>query len=323
MSGYDRLVQNLPSSYAKGPGTENEAWLVAVGSVLDDLTAAVDDFRGDTFLETGDGAGLSRAAENYTVTRPPGMTDDQFRVLAQKIASMNRVTLFAIKDVFEAASGYTGVTVEDYQIYTGTRPALFTVRITIPEDQVNSVGRGFYPGLTPTNTDGYPVESAIGGIVIDEQGFYGGLFNDHVYSLVDHWTLAIMDRIRAAGIVYEFVLGPASVATVNSLSDYTGRVVKITPSSSPFQIGDPYQIILVDTSAGAVELTLPPTSVSAGKLYKIKDCGGVASVSNITIKRSSPTETIDNVAADWILNIDLSAVQFVCSGTNWHVTRSL
>lgn len=204
MSALDRLFNHLPDSYAKESTDGNYALLYAVGSSLDTLTDTIATFKADRFIETASGAGLDRAAENYNVYRPPGMVDARFRALAQAIVGASRGTRATIKKVFEAATGYTGVTVEDSQQFTGTAPAPFEIRIGIPVAQTDSFGRGYYPGL-PTDKDGYPVRSGLAGEVIAELGEPGGLFNDHVWSLIDLWTADIMDRVRMAGTYYTYI----------------------------------------------------------------------------------------------------------------------
>ena len=204
MSALDRLLNHLPDSYAKESTDGNYALLYAVAQSLDTLTDTIGEFRDNRFLESGTGTGLDRAAENYNVYRPPGMVDARFRALAQAIVGATRGTRATIKEVFEAATGYTGVTVEDAQQYTGTQPAPFEIRITIPVAQTDSFGRGYYPGL-PTDKDGYPTKSGLAGTIIDELEIPGGLFNDHVWSLIDLWTQDIMDRVRAAGTYYTYV----------------------------------------------------------------------------------------------------------------------
>lgn len=200
----DRLIANLPDSYATAQGSGNYVLLNALAESLDALSDVVDTFRKNRFLETATGRGLDRAAENYNVFRPPGMTDARFSALARAIVGASRGTLATIKEVFEAATGYTNVTVQDQQLYTGTQPAPFEIRIGIPVAQTDSFGRGFYPGL-PTDKDGYPLKSGLAGVVLDEVGFPGGKFNDHVWSLIDVWTKDIMDRVRLAGTYYTFV----------------------------------------------------------------------------------------------------------------------
>lgn len=204
MAGLDRILAHLPDSYAKEQGSGNYPLLYALGLSLDTLDGYIADFKNDRFLNTGTGTGLNRAAENYNVFRPPGMTDARFRSLAMSIVGATRGTRATIKEVFEAATGYTSVTVQDNQQYTGSQPDPFEIRISIPIAQTDSLGRGYYPGL-PTDKDGYPTKSGLAGTIIDEVGEPGGLFNDHYWSLIDIWTAQIMDRVRVAGTYYTYI----------------------------------------------------------------------------------------------------------------------
>ena len=266
MAGIDRLISFLPASYDFSEGSTNRAVLGAFGASLDALDEAIQGFKNNRYLETATGSGLNRAAENYSVTRPPGMTDARFRSLAQKLASGRRLTLFAIKDVFEAATGYTDVLVEDYQSYTGDRPALFEIRITIPSAQAVGFGRGYYPGFSPTNKDGYPVESGIVGTVIDEHGFAGGLFNDHFWSLVDAWTLAIMDKVRAAGTFYSITQGPPPVppSAYWKFDEGTGTLAEDTATGGSSRDGTLQAAAGWNTAAGS-----PPALLTGRQVLEL------------------------------------------------------
>ncbi len=315
MAGVDRLLAHLPASYDVSEGSNNRTWFLVLGEALDFLQDWIDVFKNNRFLESAEGPGLNRAAENYSITRPPGLSDTYFRSLAQKIASGRRCTIFAIKSIFEAASGFEGVTVEDYQVYTGARPALFEIRITIPTEQASSLGRGYFPGFSPTYEDGFPVESGLVGDISVEQDHYGGLFNDHYWSIVDAWPLAIMDKIRAAGTFYTFGTS-GEYSESESLSDFTGRIVKVL--GGPYDIEEPYRIILVDSSVAAITVNLPLAASSEGLVYTFKDCGMNASINNITIGRQGG-ETIDGTASDLLITTNGGAVSLYAHSGNWFI----
>jgi len=74
----------------------------------------------------------------------------------------------------------------------------------------------------------------------------------------------------------------------------------------------------VNTSGGAVTLTLPATSdVSEGKIYIIKDEGGNAATNNIIIN------TADSAKIDSLSSVSLvsnyGAISIYCNGSHWHI----
>lgn len=78
--------------------------------------------------------------------------------------------------------------------------------------------------------------------------------------------------------------------------------------------GDDSGIINVDTSAGAVTVTLP--SPTAGFVITIKDVGGNADTNAITIARNG-SEKIDDFAVNISINEKFGSVSLVADGTNW------
>lgn len=189
----------LPDIYDATEGSDTVAIFGAIQNSIDGAQEAVDDLKEDQAVETADGFGLDRQGELYGTPRPPGLDDAKYRAVISAISGARRGTLYAIKNVFEAASGLTA-TVEDNQ----SNPLIPMYEIWITPSAQGSEGRGFYPEY-PTNKDGYPVQSSLAGEVIAEIGVTGGLFNDHAWSPVDVWTKKLVDKVKMAGtkIVYK------------------------------------------------------------------------------------------------------------------------
>ncbi len=93
-------------------------------------------------------------------------------------------------------------------------------------------------------------------------------------------------------------LAPTSVAAVSTNLTLTNK-----------------RIHLVDTTA-ARSLTLP--SPSATSFIVVKDATGTCSTNNITIVRAA-SESIETVAASYVLDYDLGSWTFVSDGTNWFI----
>lgn len=77
------------------------------------------------------------------------------------------------------------------------------------------------------------------------------------------------------------------------------------------------RVHLVDTTA-ARTLTLPNPATTKAPIW-VKDSTGTANVNPITIARFA-SESIETVAASFVLDSDLGAWQIVTDGTNWFLT---
>ncbi len=76
-------------------------------------------------------------------------------------------------------------------------------------------------------------------------------------------------------------------------------------------------IVSVDSTGGAVTITLGSASVATGKIVVIKDAGGSANSNNITIDTEG-SETIDGSASTSITS-DYGVVRLYSDGTNWFI----
>lgn len=72
-------------------------------------------------------------------------------------------------------------------------------------------------------------------------------------------------------------------------------------------------IVLVDSSGGAVTVTLPAAPVS-GTIYQIKDSGGSAEANNITVAGNG--NNIDG-AADFVMGVDYQSATVIFDGAAW------
>jgi len=74
-------------------------------------------------------------------------------------------------------------------------------------------------------------------------------------------------------------------------------------------------VLAVDTSGGAVTLTLPTALLHAGRTFLVKDVGGVLETNPITIATQG-AETIDGESAV-VLRRNYGAVHVFSNGANW------
>jgi hypothetical protein len=74
----------------------------------------------------------------------------------------------------------------------------------------------------------------------------------------------------------------------------------------------------VNTTGGSVTVTLPaPSSVGEGKIYIIKDEGGVAATNNIIVNTAGSAK-IDSLSAVSLVS-NYGAINVYCNGSHWHI----
>jgi hypothetical protein len=105
-------------------------------------------------------------------------------------------------------------------------------------------------------------------------------------------------------------IGPNGPITFNSglVAPYNGQSSDYTATADDYVIG-------VDTTGGALTVTLATATVTTGRIYIITDSGGNATAANITLATEG-AETIDGNATAAI-TADDGNLQVVCDGTNW------
>lgn len=78
-------------------------------------------------------------------------------------------------------------------------------------------------------------------------------------------------------------------------------------------------VIYVDTTGGAVTLTLPAHGTT-NRIYEIKDIGGNFSLNSCTLVRNGGTGTIEGIASDYLLLADYQLIRIASnSGSAWYI----
>ena len=90
------------------------------------------------------------------------------------------------------------------------------------------------------------------------------------------------------------------VFTVNSISTNTNAVANNT--------------YFIDCNGGVVQLTLP--TPASGTYVVVKDETGSSNTNNITIARNG-SESIEGVAANYVVDSDFAYMTFLSDGTDW------
>lgn len=128
------------------------------------------------------------------------------------------------------------------------------------------------------------------------------------------------DLVLATGQVQGMADGTAAThgATLNQLRTVRSPTA-VAHAGSPYTLLATDEIVQVDSSTGTVQINL--TAPSTKQLFLIKDVGGAASTSNITLHRNG-SEKIENVAADKTLTLNYGAWLVWSDGTNWWISGS-
>lgn len=177
---------------------------------------------------------------------------------------------------------------------------------------------GYYPIFDMAGN--YLSLNAYNRSLVDE-GIFGGYSSD-VYVNIDPLTNLIGKNNPITGAVtyngdgyfqgkskaYHYV-GNTNIITSLSLDGY-GYYYDLT--------GDEYNVIFNFTSAPFRVFLPDPTTVDAGRTFKIKDGSGSASMYNITLKVSGGTGYVDG-QQEYIISIDYGSVELVNNGTDWNI----
>jgi hypothetical protein len=78
---------------------------------------------------------------------------------------------------------------------------------------------------------------------------------------------------------------------------------------------DSETVLLVDTTSGAITITLPPSADNEGRCYYIKDSSGSA---NAVTVDGNASETIDG-SLTLVLTAGSGFAKLFCDGANWHI----
>jgi len=78
-------------------------------------------------------------------------------------------------------------------------------------------------------------------------------------------------------------------------------------------------LALVDTTGGAVTVTLPSPALEGGLAIVVQDVGGSALANNITVARFG-SEKINGQASSKVLSTAYGRLTFYSNGTDWYAS---
>jgi hypothetical protein len=91
----------------------------------------------------------------------------------------------------------------------------------------------------------------------------------------------------------------------------------VVTKTSDYQTTVIDEVILVDTTANVVTITLGNTGTFIGREVLIKDITGTSATNNIIIVGQSG-QTIDGDSS-YTINLNKMAIRLICDGTNWQL----
>jgi hypothetical protein len=124
---------------------------------------------------------------------------------------------------------------------------------------------------------------------------------------------------NSAGIPVQITSGTSLSAVTDGIS--RSLETKAVSSNTTILSSDTTSYFEVDASGGAVQLTLPPAAaVAPGRFYEVKDIKSIASTNNISIAPNG-ADTIDNLNAPYVLNINNQSTRVVSDGVSGWFTQ--
>ena len=121
-----------------------------------------------------------------------------------------------------------------------------------------------------------------------------------------------MIRVRSSGVGILTTSANSSLQVAGSFS------LALTTKTANYTATATDSLILVDSTSGAVTITLPTAVNITGRHYTIKDWKGQSATNNITIATTS-SQTIDGETTV-VLAITYGSITVVSDGANWSIT---
>lgn len=95
------------------------------------------------------------------------------------------------------------------------------------------------------------------------------------------------------------------------------NVVVSTVKTSNYSMTVSDELIQVDTTGGAVTITLPNSTGTPKGRFIVKDVGGAAQTNKITIQRAGSDTIEDGVSTYVDIDYQYGSLEFVWSGSKW------
>lgn len=222
----------------------------------------------------------------------------------------NAATLSSGTLNLEPANGsFPGVVTISTQTFAGAKTFTSAITVTPTTNQI-------VLGVTNTTTISATAPSTSRTITIPDPGTTGANFvlteAAQTVNGSKDFTASTSIASAAASVA---TIGNASSTAIHILNGGLKLTQRSTSSNLTIDTTTTDLVVLVDTTGGAVTITMP--SHSSGRIVKIKDKGGVAETNNITIARAGGTGNIEGIAASKVLSTNYGAWTFISDNSAW------
>ncbi len=248
---------------------------------------------------------------NPLSNRFDAITSDAVTALAAVGSSpnANAATLSSGVLNLEPANGsFPGVVTTSSQTFAGAKTFTSAITVTPTTNQI-------VLGTTNTTTISATAPSTSRIITIPDPGTTGANFvlTEAIQSINGIKTFTADTNI-ASNAASVATIGNSSSTAVHILNGGLKITQRSTSSNLTIDTTTTDHAVLVDTTGGAVTITLP--AHSAGRIVRIKDKGGAAETNNITVARNGGTGNIEGVAASKVLSTNYGAWTFISDGSS-------
>lgn len=169
---------------------------------------------------------------------------------------------------------------------------------------------GVMPGFTLTS----------GAIVYLDPATPGGL--TQVRPTTSNLYLTPVGMAVSAAILDIAPTATSQIIAATGVGLGSADTVAINPATqSPYSItsGNNGQILLWNSANGAGQLNLPNPAISANLIFTFKDVGSQLNLNAATLHRFG-SESIEQVASDFVMSANGGEWTFSCDGTNWIIS---
>lgn len=111
--------------------------------------------------------------------------------------------------------------------------------------------------------------------------------------------------------------GTGSTVTLNGSGEQVITITALDNTDSPYTVLTTDYYMSCDVSGGVLTIRMP-NAPTTGKVFIVKDSGGDAATSNITVTTVGGVVTIDG-STSYVMNVDYQSAQFVFNGTSYEV----
>lgn len=211
----------------------------------------------------------------------------------------------------------TGGSGGQYLRIVGTTPTWQTVSV----GGINSIQSG--TGISVDNSDVNNPVVSVAGLTPDAggTGIYSYAVGDIIYAS-SVTPVPVLSTLSAGAAGTTLISGGPNTAPswgnvdlTNTNSSFKRKVTSITSAYSPYTVLSSDNIILCNTTGGAITVKLPAASSNSGRVYLIKIINGATN--SVTV--STTSGNIEGVASQTLTYNTRQSIEVVSDGAGWWI----